>query len=198
MALVTVTATKIDFQTVSSLKRGIPAQNVENLRPTTEGNLATAAIFDLNKGNGVRETWYVSETYADLLVDLNNALAEQGAELASNKATTFATINDTLYPSTEAVFENFRPIWYVATPLPQADTYSANLSPAPTAYAAGMTIFFSVATTNTTAATFNANSLGAKAITKGTAGTTALVAGDLVVGKVYTLVYDGTRFQINL
>lgn len=48
--------------------------------------------------------------------------------------------------------------------------------------------------TNTGAVTLNINSLGAKAITK--YGSTPLVTGDLIVGVVAYVVYDGTRFQL--
>ena len=52
--------------------------------------------------------------------------------------------------------------------------------------------------TNTGAATINIDSLGVKDIQKyDAAGSpTALVAGDLVAGGVYDLVYDGTRFMM--
>jgi len=74
------------------------------------------------------------------------------------------------------------------------DTYVVTLSPAPTAYVAGMTIRILANTVNTGASTINVNALGAKAITKN--GTTALADGDIRAGQVITLVYDGTQFQI--
>ena len=74
------------------------------------------------------------------------------------------------------------------------DTILGTGSPALTAYATGNAFQFTVAATNTGAATLNIDSLGAKAITRD--GSTALVAGDLVSGSVVTVVYDGTRFQV--
>ena len=196
MSMITVTQTKVNFQTVSNLKRGIATAKIENLRPSTEGNLSTAAIFEAVIGDA-RETWYVSETYSAVLAAIVAADQEAGAELTANKATTFGTINDTLYPSVEAVVEVAQPIWYAATS--GTDTYTATLTGiVPTAYYAGMQVKLLFGNTNTGAATINLNSLGAKAITKGTAGTTALSASDLVVTKIYTLIYDGTRFQIDL
>lgn len=47
---------------------------------------------------------------------------------------------------------------------------------------------------NTTATTINVNGIGAKAITKN--GTVALSGGELVTGRAYLLIYDGTRFQL--
>jgi hypothetical protein len=74
------------------------------------------------------------------------------------------------------------------------DTLAGTLTPAPTAYATGNLFSFVAANTNTGASTININSLGAKSITK--SGTSALVAGDMVSGRVYLIEYDGTRFQL--
>lgn len=61
-------------------------------------------------------------------------------------------------------------------------------------YVAGQRFSFVAAGTNTSAATLNINSIGAKSITK--FGTTALIAGDIVSGMVCQVVYDGTQFQL--
>jgi len=53
---------------------------------------------------------------------------------------------------------------------------------------------FIPANTNSGPVTLNVNSIGAKAITKN--GTTALVGGELLAGKEYIALYDGTQFQI--
>jgi hypothetical protein len=74
------------------------------------------------------------------------------------------------------------------------DTLTGSLTPAIAAYATGNLFSFVAAATNTGAATINLNSLGAKSITK--SGTTALAASDLVIGRVYLIEYDGTRFQL--
>lgn len=74
------------------------------------------------------------------------------------------------------------------------DTYTGSVTPALTAYAAGNTFNFVVPNTNTGASTLNIDGLGAKSITRN--GSTALVAGDLVANSVATIVYDGTRFQV--
>ena len=80
-----------------------------------------------------------------------------------------------------------------------ADSGSANalavtLAPAPTAYAAGMRVVTKAAATNTGATTINVNSLGTKAITK--SGTTALTGGEITIGMLVDLIYDGTQFQM--
>lgn len=74
------------------------------------------------------------------------------------------------------------------------DTITATTNPVTTAYAAGQTYRFVAAATNTGAVTININSLGAKSITKN--GTSALVAGDILINGVYQVTYDGTQFQL--
>lgn len=63
-----------------------------------------------------------------------------------------------------------------------------------TAYFTGSTVSFVAAGANTGATTLNINGLGAKAITK--QGSTALTQGDIKLGQIVMLTYDGTRFQI--
>jgi len=62
------------------------------------------------------------------------------------------------------------------------------------ALAAGFLVRFIPANTNSGAVTLNVNSIGAKAVTKN--GTTALAGGELLAGKEYVALYDGTRFQV--
>lgn len=74
------------------------------------------------------------------------------------------------------------------------DTYTLTPSPAITAYAAGQEFIVKFTNANTTAATLNVSSSGAKDITKGVS--TALVAGDIVAAQLYRCRYDGTRFVL--
>lgn len=78
------------------------------------------------------------------------------------------------------------------------DTYTATLSPAITAYATGQTVRIKFGNANTTAATINLNSLGAKSIKKVTSSgsSVALVANDIQAGHMGELIYDGTNFQL--
>ena len=75
------------------------------------------------------------------------------------------------------------------------DVITVTLSPAPTAYTAGMKIKWLQPAANTTAVTINVNGLGAKAIKKNVSS--ALAANDLLNGGVYEATYDGTNFQLN-
>lgn len=79
-----------------------------------------------------------------------------------------------------------------------ADALTITLSPVPAAYAAYQRFTFKAASDNaTTTPTLNANGLGAKTIKKKTAaGKSALAAGDIKTGCVYSVVYDGTDMQI--
>jgi hypothetical protein len=74
-----------------------------------------------------------------------------------------------------------------------ANALTAALTPAPAALAAGMEILIKATATNTGATTLNLNALGVKNVQYGSTG---LVAGALVAGQVYRLVYDGTQWQI--
>lgn len=74
------------------------------------------------------------------------------------------------------------------------DSYKITLSPAPSAYTAGMTIIFDANTANTGACTINVNGLGSKALK-------SLHDRDpddnyIEAGSIVMAVYDGTNFQI--
>lgn len=75
-----------------------------------------------------------------------------------------------------------------------ANTYAITLSPAITSYATGLTLSFNAHQANTGAVTLAVNGLATKAITKN--GTTPLAADDIGNGKVISVVYDGTQFQL--
>jgi hypothetical protein len=66
-------------------------------------------------------------------------------------------------------------------------------SPNFTAYAAGQQFSFVAAATNTGAMSLNLNGLGAKSLLK--QGTSPLVAGDVKIGQIVLVEYDGTQFQ---
>lgn len=72
------------------------------------------------------------------------------------------------------------------------NTITGSLTPALTAYGAGMMLVFQPAGNSTGAATINIDSLGAKSIVRGDGS--ALESGDLQASAVHLLVYDGTSF----
>jgi hypothetical protein len=77
-----------------------------------------------------------------------------------------------------------------------ADAITLDLTPSITAYAAGQTFKFVATGTNTGAVTLNVDGVGDKSVLKGNAGDTALTAGDITTGGMYTVSYDGTAFQL--
>ncbi len=76
-----------------------------------------------------------------------------------------------------------------------ANTYAVTLAPAVTAYTAGLKVSVKIANANTGASTLNVNALGAKSIKK--FGSSALSGGELAVGTIAELTYDGTNFQLD-
>jgi hypothetical protein len=74
------------------------------------------------------------------------------------------------------------------------NTLTGSTTTAYPTYSAGVGAYILIANTNSGAVTVNFNSRGAKAITKN--GTTALAGGELIAGRVYFIVYDGTQYQI--
>lgn len=75
------------------------------------------------------------------------------------------------------------------------DAYAVTLVPAIAAYSIGLVVNFKAGTANTGAATLAVNGLGATTIKK-LGGQSDLATGDIVVGQVITVVYDGTNFQM--
>ena len=75
-----------------------------------------------------------------------------------------------------------------------ADTITAVASAGMLAYAAGQTFKFAAVAANTGAVTLNVNSVGAKAV-KDSSGN-ALTAGELVTGRIVSVVYNGTEFRL--
>lgn len=73
------------------------------------------------------------------------------------------------------------------------NTYSASISWV-TSYSDGLWFLVKFTNANTTAATININSLGAKAIKIN--GTSALVGGEINATQKFILSYDGTNFQL--
>ena len=73
-----------------------------------------------------------------------------------------------------------------------ANAYIATLNPALSAYAEGVSLRLKINIANTGASTVNVNGLGAKPILKSNGS--AVASGNLKLGSVYTLAYDGTSF----
>ncbi len=72
------------------------------------------------------------------------------------------------------------------------NTYAVTLTPAPEAYVEGMALAIKIHVDNTGASVINVNALGAKTIKKPNGNDVS--AGNLKVGSIYTLRYNGTNF----
>ena len=68
------------------------------------------------------------------------------------------------------------------------------MTPAPTAYQAGMMITFKANFSNTAGATLDLNGLGPKSIKKKISDD--LSANDINTGQMVIVIYDGTNFQM--
>lgn len=85
-------------------------------------------------------------------------------------------------------------LWTYAVDSGAADAMLASVYPAPTAYVAGMGLRVKVAAANTGPTTISVNGLGAVAVVRSDGAN--LQAGDLAVGAIVDIVYDGSKFQI--
>jgi hypothetical protein len=74
------------------------------------------------------------------------------------------------------------------------NTLTGSMIPTLLSYQTGNMFSFIVQNTNTTTVTLNIDGLGAKAILRN--ATEPLQAGDLTVGNVVVVIYDGTQFQL--
>lgn len=75
------------------------------------------------------------------------------------------------------------------------DDYTITVNPVPNDYDAGDKYIFKADVVNTGSATLNVNGLGAKTIKK-LGGSSNLVTGDILVGQLVIVQYDGTNFQM--
>ena len=71
--------------------------------------------------------------------------------------------------------------------------YTLTLSPTPARYISGQVFYFKANRTNSGATTLNVNSLGAKSVYSNGA---ACAGGEIVINRVYSVVYDGTLFHL--
>lgn len=98
----------------------------------------------------------------------------------------------------QRVYEEVVALWnYVGgalTSVAGTNTITASASPSITSYVSGAMFSFMPAASNTGAATININGLGAKSIRDALGN--VIAAGDLVVGKMTDIRYDGTNFRI--
>jgi hypothetical protein len=74
-----------------------------------------------------------------------------------------------------------------------ANAQTLSLTPGITSYTAGRPIRFIAGFSNTGAMTLNVNNVGSRSVT---AGSAALVGGEIIAGQIYEVDDDGTNFQL--
>lgn len=112
----------------------------------------------------------------------NNRITNYGAPSARSDAARVAEVQDSAH------------MWG-GTAGGTADALTVSLSPSISSYTTGLVVWFIASAANTGSATLNVDSVGATTLKK-TDGTTDLAAGDIVSGRLYGALYDGTNFQV--
>lgn len=121
-------------------------------------------------------------------------IVQEATQAQMDAGTTSGSTGADLYPTPALIRSKQRSDYVVDTGT--ADVYAIAPSPAITAYATGQEFTFKVTHTNTTTTpTLNVSTIGAKTLVK-LNGSTAMAAGDLAVGQVVTVMYDGTNMQV--
>lgn len=149
-------------------------------------------------GSTISSTW-ANNTLNDIATALTGSIAKDGQTTPTGNlpmggyahtGVADATVRN-MYATAGQVQDG---AFTLLTSVSGTNAVTATAPVAMAAYVAGQRFSFVAAATNTSAATININSIGAKAITK--FGTTALIAGDIISGMVCQIVYDGTQFQL--
>jgi hypothetical protein len=156
-------------------------------------------FFDTTLNTLVSWTWavYASLVTAGAVVNATTT-STGGVELATPAEMTSGATTGSVWPLSaqpsviQASIQSGEAVYVNSTT--GSDTYTANLTPALTAYATGMMVRVKFDTVNTGACSLNLNSLGAKSI-KLIGGSDPL-DGDIATAGTYNLVYDGTNFVL--
>ena len=157
--------------------------NVEGLTYGSDGSVTNAELLYINT---------LSRNAQDQITENVDSLADHRTDINTNS--TNITVNvDSLVDHRTAIDLNSTNVTV------NVDTSSVNdawgfESTAISAYTIGMNIYVSIAVANTIEATLQINTLGAKAVHK--LHDQALVTGDVEVGQILHLIYDGVEFQM--
>jgi hypothetical protein len=157
--------------------------NVEGLTYGSDGSVTNAELLYINT---------LSRNAQDQITENVDSLADHRTDINTNS--TNITVNvDSLADHRTAIDLNSTNVTV------NVDTSSVNdawgfESTAISAYTIGMNIYVSIAVANTIEATLQINTLGAKAVHK--LHDQALVTGDVEVGQILHLIYDGVEFQM--
>jgi len=114
-------------------------------------------------------------------------------DLGTNKIVSLADGTANTDASNMGQLQDLSGVYFATTG--SSNAYVVTPAPVVTAYAAGQRFYINASFGNTGAATINISGLGAKSLKKD--GTVALVSSDIASGTIYSVVYDGTNFQMS-
>lgn len=132
-----------------------------------------------------------------VMADFNTIIAAVNANAANAGANSNITALNGL--TTPLVYTSGGSSSYIGGTSSGSANAQVVASPIPSGFnlIAGKSIIFVAGFTNSGPTTLNVNSTGAvNVFRQTTAGAVAMVGGEIVVGQVYTAVYDGTEYQI--
>lgn len=167
----------------------------------TKGNNSTGGwTGDAAAGIGIEAGRHDTQDN-DFATGINQCLNKDGSNAATGnlnignfKLTAVANGTARTDAANLGQLQDSGPLWG-ATSSGSANAQTLTLSPAITAYAAGQRFSFLAGYTNTAATTLNVNSVGAKNIFNAATGA-AIGAGEIIVGRMYEVIYDGTQFLL--
>ena len=166
---------------------------------TTGKFIENSLVLIDNSGNVTGVAGLTATSLTDSGLTASTALVSSAGNVISSSTTTAAELAF-VHGVTSAIQTQFtNKISVTSAQIYAPDTGAANayvvtLSPAPSAYTAGMVVNFLATNANTTTSTLNVNGLGAKTLVKDVS--TNLAAGDIAAGQMVTAIYDGTNFQV--
>lgn len=172
----TTTLDPVPLAYTTGMRISIKFTNANTGAATINCNSLGAKSITLQDGTALAGGEMAAGGIADLRYDGTNF---QLMNAMNSNVTTTAVLNDG---------------YKYAASTTAANTYTATITPAPTAYTTGMSVSIKFTNHNTGAATINLNSLGAKSIVRQSGA--ALVGGEIADGMMARLVYDGTNFQL--
>ncbi len=146
-------------------------------------------------GSGTHTDWLISASGAIGPTGATGSLASCGSQTTGQVPTATNNTTGCSWQSvgaatvTESAISNSEAISTSGTNTITGATTNTYVS-----LSVGFMVRVLIANTNTGPTTFNVNSIGAAPVTKN--GTTALAGGELVGGRFYLLLYDGTNWQI--
>jgi len=169
---------------------------------TIDGVLTSSSrVLVKNQTNQTENGIYVSaagawtrSTDADATAELQNAVVSVDQGTTNSDTTWRQTTDNVSVGTSNIIWTVFESTSIYKGTAAGTNTYTVTVSPTVSAYAPNQIYLIKFTNANTSSATLNVQSLGAKSIVKN--GSSALESGDISAGQILELIYDGTNFQI--